>query len=76
MIVDYSTVARETRASVAESDALLARLRRSEDLIIGRSDAEIRAARIVELRQECARHAELESMLARWSRTVREMPRR
>jgi hypothetical protein len=77
---ECAQIARETRQSVARTDALLARLRCTEDLIIGRSDAEIRASSIVAHRVACSRAAELEVILARMFREVapiiREMKHR
>lgn len=70
MIADYAQIARETRHSVALNDAVLERLRNTEDLIFGRSRAEMAADRIVEIRQSCARHAEFLDIMRRWAAEI------
>jgi hypothetical protein len=68
VIVNYEAITRDARASVARLDALVARLRSTQQLVIGRTDAEMRADRIAALRKSDTDMRRLVETLEAWSR--------
>jgi hypothetical protein len=68
VIVNYEAITRDARASVARIDALVARLRRTQQLVIGRTEAEMRADRIAQLHERELDWQRLVDTLQAWSR--------